>query len=138
MTSDLDTARSSRGDRARSRAYLLEFGIAMGAYVVVLVAVLLWGDMNGHAPWRLALAVLPAVPAAGIAWAVLRHVRRVDEYQRRILLEGLAVGFALAMIAAITLGLLSAAGLVLAAAPWIVYAVGMVGWAIAGGIASRR
>jgi hypothetical protein len=138
MTSDLDSRVPARGDRARSRVYLREFGIAMGAYVVVLVAVLLWGDVDGHSPWRYALVALPAVPAIGIAWAVLRHIRRVDEYQRRILLEGLAAGFALAMVAAVTLGLLAAAGLVLAASPWIVYAVGMLGWVVAGAVASRR
>jgi hypothetical protein len=110
----------------------------MGAYVLVLVAVTVWGGLHGHAPARFALAVLPAVPAAGVAWAVLRHVRRIDDYQRRILLEGIAVGFALAMLAAIALGLLAAAGLVVPAAPWIVYGIGMVSWAIGSGLAGRR
>ncbi len=138
MTSDLDTRSRSQGDRHRSRAYLREFSAWMGGYVVVLVAVLLWGGLGGTDPWRFVLAALPAVPAAGVAWAVLRHVRRIDEYQRRILLEGLAAGFALAMLAAVTLGLLATAGLVLAAGPWLIYGVGMVTWAIAGGVAGRR
>jgi hypothetical protein len=138
MTSELDTGRASRGDRARSRAYLREFGAAMAAYVVVLVAVTVWGGLHGHDPARFALAVLPAVPAAGVAWAVLRHVRRIDDYQRRILLEGIAVGFALAMLGSVTLGLLAAAGLVVPGAPWIVYGIGMVSWAIGSGVAARR
>jgi hypothetical protein len=138
MTSELDTSRSSRGDRARSRAYYREFGVAMGAYLVVLVAVTVWGGLHGHSPARFALAVLPAIPAAGVAWAVLRHVRRIDDYQRRILLEGVAMGFALAMLAAITLGLLAAAGLVVPGSAWIIYGIGMVSWAIGSGVASRR
>jgi hypothetical protein len=138
MTSELDTRSASNGDRARSRAYLREFVAWMVGYAVVLVAVLTLADVGGQSPWRYALAALPALPAAGVAWAVLRHVRRIDEYQRRILLEGLAFGFASAMLAAITLGLLAAAGLVLAAAPWIIYGVGMVSWAIASAVAGRR
>jgi hypothetical protein len=138
MTSELDSHPGSRGDRARSRAYFRELGAAMATYVVVLLAVSLWGDLQGHSPVRFGLAVLPAIPAAGVAWAVLRHVRRIDDYQRRILLEGLAVGFALAMLASITLGLLAAAGLVVPAAPWIVYGIGMVSWATWGGAAARR
>jgi hypothetical protein len=138
MTSRLDTGSSSRGDRARSRAYLREFFAWMAGYVVVLVAVLLWGGLGGTSPLRFVLAALPAVPAAGVAWAVLRHVHRIDEYQRRILLEGLAAGFAVAMLAAITLGLLAAAGLVLPSGPWIIYGAGMVTWAIAGTVAGRR
>jgi hypothetical protein len=137
MTSTLDTARS-HGDRVRSRAYLREFLVAMVGYAVVLIAVTLWGDLGGHSPWRFVLAILPAVPAAAVAWAVVRHVRRIDDYQRLILLEGLAVGFALAMLSSITLGLLATAGLVLEAGPWIVYGVGMVAWAVGSGVAGRR
>ncbi len=97
MTNELDTAGESRGDRERTRAYLREFLAAIGGYVLVLVVVLLWGGVGGHSAWRFVWAVLPAVPAAGVVWAVVRHVRRIDDYQRRVLLEGLAVGFALAM-----------------------------------------
>jgi len=110
----------------------------MGAYVVVLLAVTAWGDLHGTSPWRYGLALLPALPAVAVAWAVIRHVRRIDDYQRRVLLEGIAVGFALAMLASITLGLLSTAGLALVAAPWIVYAVGMLGWVVGGAVAARR
>lgn len=39
MESELDTAGPSRGDRARARAYLLDFTPAMAAYVVCIVAV---------------------------------------------------------------------------------------------------
>jgi hypothetical protein len=64
--------------------------------------------------------------------------RRVDEYQKLLLLQSLAVGFAVAMLAAITLGLLATAGLRLADAPWIVYGAGMLGWALTGIYAGRR
>jgi hypothetical protein len=70
--------------------------------------------------------------------AVFRQVRRVDEYQRLLLLGSLAVGFAVAMLAAITLGFLTIAGLRLPDAPWIVFGAGMLGWALTGICVGRR
>jgi hypothetical protein len=42
------------------------------------------------------------------------------------------------MVCALTVGMLGVAGLALPMAGWIIYGVGMLGWAIAGGIADRR
>jgi len=110
----------------------------MAAYALVLAAVLSWGGLDGHSSWRFVWALAPVLPAAWIARAVLRHVRRVDEYQKLLLLQSLAVGFAVAMLTAITLGFLGTAGLSLADAPWIVYGAGMLGWAVTGICAGRR
>ncbi len=40
---------------------------------------------------------------------MLRHVRRSDEYQRLLLLQGFGGGFAVAMIASVTLAFLEIA-----------------------------
>jgi hypothetical protein len=138
MTSRLDNVGRSASDRAKARAYGREFWPAMAAYALVLAAALSWGGLDGHTPWRFVWALAPVLPAAWIALVVLRHVRRVDEYQKLLLLQSLAVGFAVAMLAAITLGLLAAAGLRLADAPWIVCGAGMIGWALTGLCAGRR
>lgn len=93
MTSELD---KSVGDRARTRAYHLDFWPGIVGYVVVLGAVTVLGDLDGTSPWRFLWALLPAL------WfirAVVRHVRRIDDYQRRLLLSWLAVGFAAAVTA---------------------------------------
>jgi hypothetical protein len=117
MTSSLDSQRRSQGDRAKARAYNREFWPGMVAYALVLGAVLIWGGLDGHSPWRFVWALAPVLPAAWTVHVVLRHVRRVDEYQKLLLLQSLAVGFAVAMLAAITLGFLAIAGLRLADAP---------------------
>ena len=134
MTSNLDT---SAGDRARSRAYLREFLPSVAGYVVVLTAVLVWGDLDGSSPSRYVWAVLPVFPALTGAWAVLRHLRRLDDYQRLLLLEGLAVGFAVAMITAVTVGFLGIAGLPMRLSGWVVYGAGMLAWLVAGGVQRR-
>jgi len=138
MTRTLDSNRPSAGDRAKARAYSRDFWPGMAAYALVLTAVLTWGDLDGHSPWRFVWALAPVLPAAWIVLAVLRQVRRADEYQRLLLLRSLAVGFAVAMLAAITLGFLTIAGLQLADAPWIVFAAGMLGWGLTGIVVGRR
>lgn len=126
MTRNLDSV----GDRRRSRAYQLEFWPGMLGYAVVLTAVLLWGDLEGTSPWRFLWSALPVLPTLLVVRAVVRHVRRIDDFQRLLLLEGLAVGFALAMIASLTVGFLGIAGLALPQAGWIIYGVGMLGWGV--------
>jgi hypothetical protein len=138
MTSKLDSNRSTANERATARAYSREFWPGMAAYAVVLVAALTWGDLEGHSPWRFVWALAPVIPAAWLVRVVFRHVHRVDEYQRLLLLRSLAVGFAVAMLAAVTLGFLANAGLRFADAPWLMLAAGMLGWALTGICVARR
>ncbi len=103
----------------------------MIGYAVVLTAVIVWGDLDGTSPWRYLWALLPVLPTLLVVRAVYRHIRRIDDYQRLLLLQGLAVGFALAMVASLTVAFLGVAGLALPSAGWIVYGVGMAGWGVA-------
>jgi hypothetical protein len=138
MTSDLDSTARSIGDRERYRAYHSDFWPGMLGYAVVLTVVIVWGHLDGGSGWRYGWALLPVVPALWIVRAVVRHIRRIDDYQQRLLLQALAVGFAVAMLAALTVGFLGIAGLALPAAGWIVYGAGMLGWAVTGGISRSR
>jgi hypothetical protein len=142
MTRKLDTSKrdTSRGDRARARAYLREFVPGMVGYCVVLVLVLIFGDLDGTSPWRYVWAILPVLPLFLVLRAVSRHLRRVDEFQQHQLLQGLGIGFAVAMIAAVTVGFLGIAGLDMRLAGWIIFAAGMAGWIVgsAGAAAFRR
>ncbi|HYI34091.1 MAG TPA: hypothetical protein VEX88_11580 [Glaciibacter sp.] len=130
MTRNLDRTDVSVGDRAISRAYQREFWLGMLAYILCLGAMLLWGDLDGESPWRFGWALLPVLPALWVVVAILRHIRRLDDYQQRLLLQGLGVGFALAMVASVTLGFLAVAGLTLPGVPWIIYSAGMLGWLV--------
>ena len=131
MTNDLDRTSRSEGDRTRARAYHWDFWPSMVAYGLVLTAVLIWGHLDGQSPWRYLWALVPVVPTIWTVRAVGRHVTRIDDYQRLLLLKGLAAGFAVAMIASLTMGFLGIAGLRTPAAGWIIYSAGMLGWLIA-------
>ena len=138
MTNKLDSKDRSEGDREKSRAYQGEFWPGILAYAVVLVGVLVWGELDGDSPWRFLWAVLPVIPALWIVRAVLRHVRRIDDYQRLLLLQALGGGFAVAMIASVTLAFLEIAGLSVPGVGWIIYGVGMLGWIVSGAVVGRR
>jgi len=137
MTNNLDSRTVSAGDRQRSRSYHREFWPGIAAYVVLVSLCPLLTRAADGSPWRYLWAVLPVLPALWVLRAVVRHLRRIDDYQRLLMLRGLGVGFGLAMVASLTLGLLELAGLDLPTG-WIVYGVGMLGWAIAAATAARR
>ncbi|WP_369053233.1 hypothetical protein [Kineococcus terrestris] len=137
MTSTLDTTGRSRGDRARTRAYARDFVPAMAGYVVAIAAVTVWGGLDGDSPWRFAWALLPVLPVLAVVRAVVRALRRSDEYAQLVQLRGLAVGFAVAVVACVVLGMLQLAGLVVPVAPWLVVGAAMTSWAVAAAVASR-
>jgi hypothetical protein len=102
----------------------------MVGYAIVLVVVLIFGDLDGTSPWRFLWAILPVLPLFLVVRAVSRHLRRIDEFQQHQTLQGLGIGFAVAMIAAVTVGFLGIAGLDMRLAGWIIFAAGMLGWSI--------
>jgi len=70
-----------------ARRYFLRFSSTMGAYVVVLIAVITYLDRSHPTGWIVfVLAILPALPIIGIIVAVgLFLAEQKDEFQRRML-----------------------------------------------------
>lgn len=83
------------------RRYIVEFIIAMSAYVVVLVfSVSLLDRLPADAPGRVAIALAPAVPVLFVLLAIMRLLMNSDELQQRIQL--LAISFAAGATALLT------------------------------------
>jgi len=94
-----------------TRSYLTEFGAAVAGYAVVLtVSILVLNAIGQSSPWRVPLALAPMVPGVFIVVAVVRHFGRIDELQRRMLLESLGVGFAGTAIITFAYGFLQNVG----------------------------
>ncbi|NLB57807.1 MAG: hypothetical protein GX805_04970 [Gammaproteobacteria bacterium] len=94
-----------------ARRYRREFGWSMAAYVVVLF-LSIWALNHVDATaLRVLLALAPVVPVAGAGRAIMRFVRDSDELQRRIMLEGAALGALVLTMGSFSLGLLVSAGL---------------------------
>src|SRR3954464_8139814 len=128
MTSSLDSGSESAGDRARARAYSWDYLPGIGAFAVVIAVVTSSGGLRGESPWRFLWALLPVLPAVWVVRAVVRHLHRIDEFQRLLTLQALSVGFLVAMVVAVTGGFLGIAGLEppfpLATGCWVVYGAG--------------
>jgi hypothetical protein len=123
------TSETSLELRQRS-AYRRDFIPSILGYVVVLaVSLSLAGEaVDSTGEW--VLVMLPVVPALWAVRAVVRQLRRLDEYQRMLQLEAMAVGFGVAMVAAITVGFVGVAGSATLAAGWIIYGAGMLAWLV--------
>ncbi len=80
----------------------IEFGLAMLAYLMILVGSVTVIQSNPNASWRYVVAVLPMVPAALVLSVFVRALTHLDEMQKRIQMQ--AFGFSLGATALITFG----------------------------------
>jgi hypothetical protein len=89
----------------------IEIGLALLAYLMLLVGSVTVLRANPGASWRYAVAVVPVLPAALVVFLFVRRLAQTDELQKRIQTE--AFGFALGGTALLTFtyGFLEGAGL---------------------------
>lgn len=102
----------------------------VGAGSFLLANFALYALGHGAGPWRLVWALLPLIPIVWIVVAIVLRVRQMDEYQAKLFFPGLAVGFTVAIVTAITLGTLNSAGLEVPDNGWIVAIAGIVSWEV--------
>jgi peptidoglycan/LPS O-acetylase OafA/YrhL len=126
MTSDLDSGGESPIELRRRRIFRVRLWIGTGGYLLASFALYQWGQ--GTSPWRIIWAVLPLLFFAWNVIVIVLRMHQLDEYQIKLLFPPLAVGFTVAMFAAITLGTLNAAGFAVPHAGWPVALIGMVTW----------
>ncbi|HEV8192230.1 MAG TPA: hypothetical protein VGP82_12230 [Ktedonobacterales bacterium] len=120
-----------------ARTYVLEFGGAMAAYVVVLVASVLLLQNNADAPWRVPLALVPVVPTIFALAAFLHFLRQMDEMQRRIQLEGIGLSFGATAILTFAYGFLEHVGFPQVSLIWILPLMVML-WGLGVALAAQR
>ena len=122
--------------RSAARAYTRELGLAMAAYViVVLVSIKFVSGLEQ--PIKTLVALAPLVPAALALFAYLRFLSRMDELGRRIQLEALAFGFGAAGMLTFAYGFLENAGFPQLSYIWV-FPLMIALWGIGGAIASYR
>jgi hypothetical protein len=101
--------RQSLSDKIRGRAEILDWLPALVVLVLLSLIVQL-GLFGSDGSAKLIWSLLNLVPALWIVRAVVRSLRRADEYQARRQLEAMAIGFGVLMMAIFTVGLVEAAG----------------------------
>ena len=109
----------------------------MAAYVVIVLISVRAINQGLHDPLRLVFALLPLVPVAFVFAAIVRYMSSIDELQRQITIESLALAAGITALLAITYGFLETVGLPHLSA-WFTYAAVMVAWIVAQPFVARR
>lgn len=125
-------------DAANRSAYRRDFVPGIVGYAIALAVVLPAVGDTVDSPAEWAAVMVPVLPALWMVRAVIRQLRRADEYQRLLQLEAMAVGFGVAMVVSLTIGFVGVGGVATRAAGWIVYGAGMAAWGVVATAQGRR
>ena len=79
-------------------------------YIVLLAIAVTWVPDMQPSLWRYFVALLPMIPGIFLAFGILRVTIKIDEMERRILLEAVAFSFIFTLILLLSFGLLSLVG----------------------------
>jgi hypothetical protein len=89
---------------------------------------------------KVIFVVATTVPLVLATIAVVRHVRRSDEYQRLLTYRALAIAFAVTMVTSVVIALVTSAGFTVnpELTSWVPFLVGMFTWGALGCFGSKR
>ena len=132
-----DIAKTNR-ERAIGRRYVLQMAGLMVVYIAVLMLSVRALETHTFDPVSRALiAVTPALPLFGVVATVIQFMLSIDELQRQIHLEALAIAAGVTAALAITYTFLEGVGLPHSQAWWAFVCVDIV-WAAALPFVKRR
>jgi uncharacterized membrane protein len=121
-----------------AKRYARDFTAAIAAYAGVLVGTLIGlRALPDDSFLRYVIAPLPVLPAIGLVIGFVRYLRGIDELQRRIQLEALAIAFGATALVTFCYGFLESAGVPRLSAIWIGPAMVML-WGLSSAFVSRR
>jgi hypothetical protein len=93
-----------------ARAYNLELFVSLAVYALLLVGSIRFGRPMAEGVLRTVILLLPMLGFGLMIRALVRHVARVDEYQRVRLLENIALAAAITAALSFSYGFLETAG----------------------------
>jgi ATP/ADP translocase len=128
--------RSQNPTEAAKRQYKIRFWIAMAVYVITIWPI---SDAVSHTagPWKIVLALTPLVPLVAVFIFCIQLIQGIDELERQIHTEALAIAAGVTALVSVTYGFLEVAKLPHPSA-WYTYSLVMASWAIATPIVSRK
>lgn len=79
---------------SKPKHYVVELASALGLYIVLLIAAnLLERALQPTTTLLVAINLLPMIGALALAWTIMRALRQMDELQRRIQFDAIALSF---------------------------------------------
>lgn len=89
--------------------YTIELTLSLAAYVALLILSNQFLSYPALPNWaEIAVVLLPMVAALLIIWTILRRLQQIDELQRRIQFEALAIAFCGTALVTFSYGFLEA------------------------------
>lgn len=129
----MSTDEFSKKDRDTGKKYLIELSLALALYAATLFAsIWIAKGMTSELSQTL-VVMLPALPAFAALMAILRSIKRMDEYLRVRMLEVLALSGGLTAFLSFSYGFLEGIGYPKLSG-FVMYGVFMIGWVIIGGV----
>ncbi|MEP3248487.1 MAG: hypothetical protein ABJN40_22530 [Sneathiella sp.] len=96
----------------KTRRYIIEMGLCLTAYAVLLfVSLQILNHGVGNDWLRLTVSVLPILPCLITGYVVLKHIRQLDELQQKMQLEAISFSFIATALVTFTYGFLENMGL---------------------------
>lgn len=119
------------------RRYMWQVGAAMLLYLgLVLLDQVLWPERGTSL--AVLCAVLPLAPMVWVAFALVGHLRSVDEMQRQLIINSLAIGFGASIFVALALGMVRMGGVSVPMPEWVIFVAGMSAWGVTATVLSLR
>lgn len=128
--------RLSQSDILRRRADRRAMALPIAGFFAACISAIAFAANGGKNTWSVILWLLPVAFLLWLVVAVVKSLGRADEYQRRVQLEAMAVGFAATMITAAVFLMLESAPIKVTGAlgndaGGLVWLAGTVGWCCA-------
>lgn len=134
----MNEAKRTARERAVGRRYVWQMLLLMALYVIILLVSIHALKTGRYSTLSTDLiAVTPAVPLFGVVAAVIKFMLGIDELQRQIHLEALAIAAGVTAALAITYSFLEGVGLPHSQAWWAFVCVDAT-WALSLPFVSRR
>jgi hypothetical protein len=93
-----------------ARTYLVELFGALAIYTAILMLSIRYGRPRAAGTVRTVILASPMIGFFLAIWVIARQFGRIDEYVRRLLLENIAIAFAVTAAVTFTYGFMETAG----------------------------
>ena len=134
----MSEAKQTPRERTIARRYIWQMLLLMALYIVILLVSIHALKTGHYSPlFRDLIAITPAIPMFGVVAAVIQFMLSIDELQRQIHLEALAIAAGVTAALAVTYTFLEGVGLPHSQAWWAFACVDLT-WALALPFVKRR
>lgn len=120
-----------------AKRYRLRFSVAMVAYTIVLLATITLAQRIEQNPVHTLIALLPVIPLVFVFVFIVQFINAIDELERQIHIESLALAAGATALAAVTYGFLEVAGFP-HVSMWYTYLFVAGTWVVAQPLVRRR